>query len=150
VIARAHYCETNILVHFDECANQENQQQLQKPLRGEICQYECTGFQLPCRTRERHVSATEHLIREDQEMLTNKLLEAAMCSYKQMYCVVTVTNARSWDVTTCRLVKIYGYLGGKYCVRIQCRRMTVVEGSEEGCSRFLRSVSMFVQNNLTP
>jgi hypothetical protein len=89
------------------------------------------------------MSATAHFIREDQKMLTNKYLDAAIYSYKLMYGVVTVTNARSWDVTPCRLVKIYRCLGGKYCVRIQCRRAVEVEGSEEGCSRFLRSVSMF-------
>lgn len=71
---------------------------------------------------------------------TNKLLEAAMCSYKPLYGVVTVTNARSWDVTPCRLVKIYRCLVGKYCVRIQCRRVTGLEGSEEGCSRFLQTL----------
>jgi hypothetical protein len=60
-----------------------------------------------------------------------------------------VTNARSCDVTPRGLVKIYGCLGGKYCVRIQRRRVIGVDGSEEGCSRFLRSVSMFVQDNLT-
>jgi len=59
------------------------------------------------------MSATAHFIREDQKMLTNKLLEAAICSYKLIYAVVTITNAKSWDVTPCRLVKFYGFFGRK-------------------------------------
>ena len=95
------------------------------------------------------MSATARLIRKDQQMLTNRWLEAAMCSYKPLYGVVTVTNARSWDATPCRLVKIYRCSGGKYRrVRIQCRRVTGVDGSEEGSVGFFEALICLYGINL--